>query len=447
MSRRVKKKLIQMTFAARKRSKPHGVNKQTRLHNRVTLDICDENEEKLPIEAEETPLQEQENQRSNVSGFSLSTPQVNFRYQASQLAAIARDLHKAAKPATNAQISFASKFFIATKMSVDDLKESEYLEDDGAKLGLERIRREITIFQHIGEVSFFLLEEVQLLNNELDVFQKIVISWVGLCRPDPLKPVFYPTEKSRCLSLASAAKALKAYLQARKQAMGFKVWIFSRLKTLAKHADELLHESETEKSKILAVKLPTLSDTKEHFGQTGSQGEPFEYFQVAAFESDVKQPTEIDRPENTEVSQVIHHYTLSLENERSRILNTIMSKQRTLKQIHAEVKQVRAAFNMAQLLPDLQEHVATLHNQEVEWTVEAAGVFGENLQHFGQITKDLVQGGLVKPLAAEKQAEDELENYLKWSPDSAVLAGTNAVLKELVGLRQDMRSDLVDGES
>ncbi|CZT44028.1 uncharacterized protein RSE6_04149 [Rhynchosporium secalis] len=431
MSRRVKKKLIQTTFAARKRSKPHRVNKQTRLHNRVTLDICDENEEKLPIEAEETPLQEQENQRSNVSGFSLSTPQVNFRYQASQLAAIARDLHKAAKPATNAQISFASMFFIATKMSVDDLKESEYFEDDGAKLGLERIRREITIFQHIGEVSFFLLEQVQLLNNELDVFQKIVISWVGLCRPDPLKPVFYPTEKSRCLSLASAAKALKAYL----------------LKTLAKHADELLDECETEESKILAVKLPTLSDTNEHFGQTGSQGEPFGYFQVAAFESDVKQPSEIDRPENTEVAQVIHHYTLSLENERSRILNTILSKQITLHQIHVEVKQVRAAFNMAQLLPDLQEHVATLHNQEVEWTVEAAGVFGENLQHFGQITKDLVQGGLVKPLAAEKQAEDELENYLKWSPDSAVLAGTNAVLKELVGLRQDMRSNLLDGES
>ncbi|CZT10696.1 uncharacterized protein RAG0_15105 [Rhynchosporium agropyri] len=429
MSRRVKKKLIQTTFAARKRSKPHGVNKQTRLHNRGTLDICDENEEKLPIEAEETPLQEQENQRSNVSGFSLSTPQVNFRYQASQLAAIARDLHKAAKPASNAQISFASMCFIATKMSVDDLKESEYFEDDGAKLGLERIRREITIFQHI------------------DVFQKIVISWVGLCRPDPLKPVFYPTEKSRCLSLASAAKALKAYLQARKQAMGFKVWTFSRLKTLAKHADGLLDECETEESNILAVKLPALSDTNEHFGQTGSQGEPFEYFQVAAFESDVKQPSEIDRPENTEVAQVIHHYTLSLENERSWILNTILSKQRTLNQIHAEVKQVRAAFNMAQLLPDLQEHVATLHNQEVEWTVEATGVFGENLQHFGQITKDLVQGGLVKPLAAEKQAEDELENYLKWSPDSAVLAGTNAVLKELVGLRQDMRSDLVDGES
>ncbi|KAL2073110.1 hypothetical protein VTL71DRAFT_10434 [Oculimacula yallundae] len=443
MPRKAKKKNAKALFLAQNLSKPYGFRKQKRRHSKVTKHIRDREEEDEPMTKENTPLKQEPSKDGYFREFKSPGSSIDFCNRVPELAEIARRLHMTGEPATNLQISAAGKFLASSKWSVDDLKDSEPFEEIGTKLGLERMRREIIIFQHIGEVSFSLLGQNLINNNELDVFQETVISWMVLRESDTDLLADLPPWISRNANAPSAAEGMRAFLEAYKKNAGFKRWSFSRLKILARYNNDVLHKCGMTQIATLTDSVTKVQDwsASSDIKEDVSSNTPLKPAPTPRLGSDSSSTLSEEDviPRYEEVSTIVQEYSLDLDMEKSRILNIILGKQNILREAQAEANQARAAFDKESLLPDLQAHIAVMLSTNVEWTVETAADFGDSLFELGRISRDLIRDSLVRPLHVEKQAGDDLEDYLRRSPDAAVLAGANAVLNELVGLQETLQ--------
>lgn len=325
-------------------------------------------------------------------------------------------------------------------------------------MGLERIRRELFIFEQIGEVSYQLLMQVLSKNNELDILQQVVTAWMDLMNSGGVTDL----ERSAGIHIGEsaprAAGRLKNFLEVHKRQHGFRFWTYNRLKLLSQDIHSLAQpiiknegQSRSRKSiRTINVSHVLLYDNRyidleDEFPIKDNKSitrpddrrnlDPAAVSQLwIDFESKFKrdESAEVNEPGTRGSDLDTSEYHLSLEIEKARILNTILHKQNILREARADARQARAAFDKVSLLPDLKAHLDNLLTHDRDWTEEEAREFGERLLQFGTHAKEGIREGLAEPLAAESKAENDLADYLQKSPDSVILVGISAVFKDLL---------------
>ncbi|KAK0100757.1 hypothetical protein ONS95_007207 [Cadophora gregata] len=350
----------------------------------------------------------------------------------SQMADIAKSLHKTEVPVTQSLVSTTIDFLTARKWTMDDLKNSESFKDIPSKIGLERLRREIFIFENIGVVSFHLLKQV-ISKNDLDIFQQVVTSWMRSIESGSMEDVEKTTG-----AVSSTAERLKTFLEVYKIQTGFKSWTSNRLKlllqsiTIKVNGDVAIKD--LDQSDLKGDEWTTFENVTLHVQDFNARINPARLsilWDNFHSEHERSKTDNMAKNEAIEGDSALVEYAVSLMSEKARILNNILLRQNVLKEAGKDASQARAAFTKVSLLPDMKSYLGTLLTSSQEWTKEAAEDLGDSLVQFGIHIRDLLQEGLIEPLAAEIQAEEDLANYLRNSPDSLILAGVNAVLNEL----------------
>ncbi|KAH6721882.1 hypothetical protein BKA61DRAFT_591446 [Leptodontidium sp. MPI-SDFR-AT-0119] len=316
------------------------------------------------------------------------------------------------------QVAAASHYMTSMGCTKKDLVKFECFNIHVTKVGVSKVWPEIIMYRSTGQISTYFLDGQNLRGSRgrtadltaLDELEVCVVGWVRLASEGRLSHLeqrlgFEVGEEV----FDSHAARFRAFLRARKSSKGFASWNYDEMKRLRYEIYRVVeHNRPLADEQMVPSANRSNGITQEEAGPYSAPSSSF----IRQSDSPSPSSNTSDNPENSE------NMSKSIDSEQLQDLyeeleQSVSAKRRAFAEAQANADGARAAHETAadwnSILNLLQRVVVDARQNNEEWTVDSARALAQSFSAIGAMASESVEDGLVAPLAAQDEAEKDLE--------------------------------------